>query len=128
MLNSSTAQTKKIRDQDKIDKKMRDKIRQDNNIKITAKESPVIKVSIEDMQEIIDTFKTMGANTLIFYLGSYKDPASIKNYNDRNKTNFQKKDFDNKPTFIIGANVMQFRELYYDAASMCPPPADGSCN
>lgn len=133
VLNSSNSLMQKGKgDSNKIDKKMRNEITRNNTITITAKDSPTIKMSMENMQEIIDTFKTLGSDTLIFYVGSYKDAASIKRYNDRNKKNFKPKDFVNKPTFVIGAKggnmLLSGRELYFDAVTMCPPPSDGSCN
>jgi hypothetical protein len=133
LLNSSSRLMQKGKgNRDKIDKSKRDEIRHSNSIKITPKDSPTIKISIDDMQEIVDTFKTSGSDTLVFYLGSYKDPGSIKNYNTRNKTNFPKKEFDNKITFIIGAKggnmLLPGKEFYFDAVTMCPPPSDGSCN
>ena len=133
-LNSSNSLMLKGKgNRDKIDKKMRNDITRNNKIRITAKDSPAIKISMDDMQEIIDTFKTLGSDTLIFYVGSYKDKLSIKRYNDRHPIKMPETDFANKLTFIIGAKggnmlLPPGKELYFDAATMCPPPNDGSCN
>lgn len=113
----------------KINKQRRDKVRHGNKISISSNDKPVIAVSIQDMQDIIDFFSADKANTLVFYLGAYKDKDDVTDYNQRNTTNWDLKDLENKPTFIIGGAIKNLDSCslhtdFFDAVTMCPPPTD----
>lgn len=131
-INRANPLGKKINNDDKISKGMRDGIRHNNQIKIDSIDSSIIKIAWADMQEVLDTLK--GADSLVFYLGSYKDPKSYKSYDRRNHTNYstKNKELKNLPTFVIGPGKDTTTSIkkvpsnqFYDIGRLCPPPPGG---
>ena len=115
----------------------RDQIRSKNNIRI--KNSPVIYVAMNDMQNIITALNST-CDSLAFCLGSYKKKGPgipngrkdrIDRYNERNGLKNIK--LDNLPTFVITGKlkvpqptptISSLSSRSFDVARLCPPPPD----
>jgi hypothetical protein len=117
-----------------IGEKTRDSLRKN---KTNFKNKPVIKVSILEMQSIINKLQKDKCDTLAFLLGSYRSDADIARYNERNASTekkYTKKDLRKRPTFVISGQktmkpknqMLSLSELTFDASRICPPPP-GDC-
>ena len=113
----------------------------------TGENWPLIILPAQDMLDIIGVPKGVTSiDTLIFFLGTYKPPTDYKPGHDHSKKRIDRynarkpkgqkvwgiSDLDGHPTFIIGwkqkpKTAPWGPESLFDAATMCPPPDDGSC-
>lgn len=123
---------------DKEDKKNPGELKEFRNkkdpFKVDGNEYPIIKISMEDIMEIIDpemtSLNVRSSDSLTFYLGKYHDGKWVERYNKRNKPKdpVKFKDLKDRPALLIGTSNKTLLPTYYDVQRICPPPADAGCN
>jgi hypothetical protein len=140
-INRNRIQKDKIHKDDKHDKDDLDKFRKkkgNEGFVLPQSTYPVIKIAMLDMMELIDPDMTSAhvtdADSLIFYLGTYKDGGNwLTRYKERNgkaNQNVQFSDIKGRPAFLIGeerTSPSSRLATYYDIQRICPPPTSGGC-
>lgn len=134
----------KINPDDMLDAKMLSEYRKRDSkvFKTNGNNFPIIRVSMLDIMQIIDTGMTSPnvdpGDSLTFYLGTYKEKGSwVKRYNARNARGGKDASFKEltlRPGFLIGvfkadsaAGPGLMTAKYFDVQRICPPPTDSGC-
>ena len=91
----------------------------------------IIKIPVIKIKRYIRRNGLKRKDNLIFYLVTFKTQPQVDKFNKRNgNTKFTVKELQGMPILILKNkpdSSAHLNQTFFDAATMCPPPDDGSC-